>query len=130
MTGRRLVVLGGAALALAVGGVVARPLLSDLGTPGRHAEVTTATNLVPAPFIDSAVRAARAALACQPGAVPPRGGCGPLTITRTEAFRASPSHITVQLVGSVESSTFATPVALHVELIRSAVGWTPTVALP
>jgi hypothetical protein len=130
MTGRRLAVLGGAALALAAVGVVARPLLSDLGTPSRHAEVATAMNLVPAPFIDTAVRAARVALACYPGAGQDRRGCGPLTVTRTDAYRTSPSHVTVLLVGSLVSSASATPVALRVELIRSATGWSPTVALP
>lgn len=130
MTGGRLVPFAGAALALAAVGILARPLLSYVGAPGSDAEVAPATAPgVPAALIDAAVRAADAAVACHRGAVRP--GCGPLAVTRTDGYRTGASHITVQLIGSLCSSTpHPMPIALRVELSRSVNGWTSAVALP
>ena len=126
MTGSRLLVVGGAALAVGVVGVLARPLLP----PTHHATARPASppRAVPADAVPTAERAATTVLRCSPATHV--GGCGQLTVARTAAYTTGPGRVVVLLVGTLVTHRGEVPIAVRVDLTTSPGAWRSQVVLP
>ena len=129
MTGRRLLLVAAAAVAVVAVGLLTRPLLPR--PPHRMpASVSGSARPVPPALIRLAAVAAAADLRCP---LRPRrpGACGRLTVGAAGGYRIGTSTALVRLVGDLATSTGGTvPVAMAVTLTNTGSGWSATVVAP
>jgi hypothetical protein len=119
------VIVAGAAAAVAVLALVARPLLPHPTTRG-SSPVPPATALVPASAVSLATSAATKAVACPPNRPPRRDtSCGTLLVSRRQASCSTDLSCRVELVGTLRTGAADIPIALTVTLTDDAPtrGW-------
>lgn len=127
MTGRTIAVTATGAVAVAAAGALVRPALP--GSQSQEHGAVVSTPVVSPVLVDAAARAAVTATACT-SRTAARTGCGRLTVTDTNSYYVNAFAVTVLVVGALHESGSTTPIALRVEMHRSASAWTTTVTTP
>jgi hypothetical protein len=124
MTGRKVALVGAAALLLAAAGLAVRPFVSS---PSADAPYATSSPAGRPPALSTlAVDAATKALRCMSatsGAPPSTRGCGRFTVTRQQTICPDGQTCRVDLLGTFAAGGPRTVVALTVTLHHDRRGW-------